>query len=133
MAIIERDIAMIDELRSAKAETPWLEFKVGNYSPETIGKYCSALSNGACIEQRDRGYLVWGIDDSTHDVVGTDFSPETCRVGDQPLELWLANAMSPSIAFSFETIEHLDGRLELIDWGGKEHLENLAEEVACAL
>ena len=30
-------------------------------------------------------------------------------------------------------VEHLDGRLELIDWGGKEHLENLAEEVACAL
>ena len=30
-------------------------------------------------------------------------------------------------------VEHLDGRLELIDWGGKEHRENLAEEVACAL
>ena len=30
-------------------------------------------------------------------------------------------------------VEHLDGRLELIDWDGKEHLENLAEEVACAL
>ena len=114
MAMIERDIAMIDELRSAKAETAWLDFKVDNYSPETIGKYCSALSNGACIEQRDRGYLVWGIDDSTHDVVGTNFSPETCRVGDQPLELWLANALSPSIAFSFQTIEHPDGRLVVL-------------------
>ena len=39
MATAERDIAMIDEFRSAKVETSWLEFKVGNCSPEMIGKY----------------------------------------------------------------------------------------------
>lgn len=80
-----------------------------------IGKYCSALSNGACIEQRDRGHVVWGVEDETHEIVGTRFVPETSTVGDQPLTLWLAKALQPSIAFSFRTIQHPQGRVVLLD------------------
>ena len=72
-----RDLDLINELLALPAETTWLEFKGSNSDPEMIGKRCSALSNSARIEGRDCAYLVWGIDDETHAILGTDFNPDT--------------------------------------------------------
>jgi len=110
-----RDIALIDQLRAEPAETPWLEFKSNNTDPEMIGKRCSALANSARIEGQDLAYMVWGIEDETHAVVGTEFNPDTKKVGNQDLPLWLANSLQPSIAFSFRTVEHPQGRLVLLE------------------
>lgn len=110
-----RDIALIDELRSKPGETPWLEFKQ-NYSDfEMIGKYCSALSNSARLEGHDMAFLLWGIEDNTHAVTGTDFNPDTFKVGNQPLPFVLAKQLQPSIAFSFRTINHPQGRVVLLE------------------
>ena len=110
-----RDIALIDELRALPAETPWLEFKGNNTDPEMIGKRCSGLSNSARIEGRDCAYMLWGIEDGSHAVIGTDFNPDTKRVGGQVLPLWLANSLQPSIAFSFRVVEHPEGRVVLLE------------------
>lgn len=110
-----RDIALIDQLRAEPAETPWLEFKSNNTDPEMIGKRCSALANSARIEGQDLAYMVWGVEDETHAVVGTDFNPDTKKVGNQGLPLWLANSLQPSIAFSFRTVAHPEGRLVLLE------------------
>ena len=84
-----RDSALIDQLRAEAAETPWLEFKSNNTDPEMIGKRCSALANSARIEGRDMAYMVWGIEDESHAIIGTDFNPEAKKVGNQALSLWL--------------------------------------------
>ena len=110
-----RDIALIDQLRAEPAETQWLEFKVNNYAPDMIGKRCSALANAARIDGRELAYMVWGIADDTHAVVGTAFNPDAQRVGNQALQLWLANSLQPSIAFSFRTVAHPDGRVVLLE------------------
>ncbi len=110
-----RDIALIDELRAQPAETPWLEFKGSNADPEMIGKRCSALANSARIEGQDLAYMVWGVEDGTHAVVGTDFNPDTKKVGNQGLPLWLANSLQPSIAFSFRTVGHPEGRIVMLE------------------
>jgi predicted HTH transcriptional regulator len=110
-----RDIALIDQLRAEPAEAPWLEFKSNNTDPEMIGKRCSALANSARVEGRDLAYMVWGIEDETHAVVGTEFNPDTKKVGNQGFALWLANSLQPSIAFSFRTVEHPQGRLVLLE------------------
>lgn len=110
-----RDIALIDQLRAELSESSWLEFKVGNTDPDMIGRCCSALANGARIDGRDMAYMVWGIADETHAVVGTDFNPDTKKSGNQALPLWLANSLQPSIAFSFRTVDHPDGRLVLLE------------------
>ena len=85
-----RDIDLIDQLRAEPAETSWLEFKSNNTDPEMIGKRCSALANSARIEGQDLAYMVWGIADGTHAVVGTEFNPDARKVGNQGLPLWLA-------------------------------------------
>lgn len=101
-----RDLALIDDLRARPAETAWFEFKASNGDPDMIGKRCAALSNAARIEGQDMAYIVWGVEDGSHAVVGTAFNPDTQKVGNQPLPLWLANSLQPSIAFSFRTVQH---------------------------
>lgn len=111
----DRDIALIDELLAQPAETSWLELKHNNSEPDMIGLRCAALSNAARLEGRAFAYMIWGVEDGSHRIVGTDFNPDTRRAGNQPLLLWLANALQPSPAFSFRTVAHPDGRMVLLE------------------
>jgi predicted HTH transcriptional regulator len=110
-----RDIALVDHLRAQPSEAEWIEFKVNNSDPEMIGKRCSALSNAARAEGKDSAYMLWGVEDGTHAVLGTEFVPENRKVGNQNLLLWLANALQPSVAFSFRVVEHPEGRVVLLE------------------
>ena len=40
-----------------------------NNDPKIIGEYISALSNSASICDKDKAYIIWGIEDRTHDIV----------------------------------------------------------------
>ena len=111
----QRDIDLIDELRSYQSEMPWLEFKSNHSDPEQIGKLVSALSNAARFEDKDIAYLIWGIDDNTQKVKGTTFDPFRKRVGNQVFELWLRNKLSPAPAFQFRQVSHPNGDLVLLE------------------
>jgi predicted HTH transcriptional regulator len=110
-----RDIDLIDELCAQPSETQWLEFKANNINPEVIGKRCSALSNAACIEGRDCAYMLWGIEDGSHVIIGTTFDPNAEKINNQLLQLWLVNCLQPSIAFSFRVINHPQGRVVVLE------------------
>lgn len=110
-----RDIALINDLCAQPAETPWLEFKGNNTDPEAIGKRCSALSNSARIEGRDYAYMLWGIEDGSHAIIGTTFNPDAQKVSGQVMQLWLANCLQPSIPFSFSVVNHPRGRVVLLE------------------
>jgi ATP-dependent DNA helicase RecG len=69
------------ELIAMPTETEWVEFKQNNKQPEEIGEHISALSNSAALCGKVNAYLVWGVDDKTHKVVGTSFSPVTEKRG----------------------------------------------------
>jgi len=112
---IERDIALVDELRAHTSEAPWLEFKRNNVDPEVIGKLCSALSNSARMEGKDCAFVVWGVENDDHTVAGTHFDPEAQTVGGTALQLWLANRLQPSITFTFREIAHPQGRIVLLE------------------
>jgi len=110
-----RDIDLIDELRGRNAESSWVEFKRDNSRPDMIGARCSALSNAARLEGKDFGYMIWGIDDATHEVVGTQFDPDAARIGSTELQLWLAQQLQPSIPFNFRIVGHPEGRIVLLE------------------
>ena len=69
----DRFRALVDELCRLPGETEWVEFKANYQPPQAIGEYISALANAACWKDKPRGYLVFGINDETHEVVGTSF------------------------------------------------------------
>lgn len=94
---------LLSELRSLPNETEWLEFKVNN--TQEIGEYISALSNSACIHNKEFGYLVLGIDDDTHKIVGTNFSQYQKAKGNEELISWLTRLLEPRINFEFFPFE----------------------------
>ena len=99
---------LVRELCKQPAETEWLEFKHNNADPQDIGEYLSALANSAALCGKANAYLVWGIDDDTHAIVGTSFSPANAKVGGEELENWLLRLLAPKIHFRFYTVE-IDG------------------------
>ena len=64
---------LVAELRKLPAETSWVEFKENNSNPEDIGEYISALSNSAALSGKASAYVLWGVRNGTHEVVGTSF------------------------------------------------------------
>ncbi len=96
--------SLVQSLRKLSNETEWVEFKKNNSDPNEIGEYISALSNSAALTGKNRGYFVWGIDDSTHDVVGSVFSPSKSKVGNEELENWLLRLLEPKINFEFHSV-----------------------------
>lgn len=101
-------ISLVQELRKLPNETEWLEFKHNNDDPQEIGEYLSALANSAALFGKAHAYLVWGIENGTHAVIGTSFSPLTAKVGNEALENWLLRLLSPKIHFRFYPLE-MDG------------------------
>jgi ATP-dependent DNA helicase RecG len=111
-------IALVDRLRALPSETEWVEFKRDNTNPQLIGEYLSALANEACLRQQARGYLVFGIDDDTHDVVGTGFDPYTHKAkGNQDLLPWLGALLSPNTGVEPWVIAHPEGRVVMLAVG----------------
>ncbi|WP_419557249.1 helix-turn-helix domain-containing protein [Phascolarctobacterium succinatutens] len=100
---------LVRELCKYKDELPWLEFKHNNYDPDMIGADISALANGATLDERNYAYFLWGIDDKTHEIVGTEYNLQTLKKGNQELENWLRGSLSPNADFEYQ-ITNIDGR-----------------------
>ena len=92
---------LVRELCKLPQETEWVEFKVGQEDPQTIGKNTSALANSAALEGKAFAYIVWGIRDEDHVVVGTSFNPRSKRVGNEELKNWLLRLLEPRIDIRF--------------------------------
>lgn len=100
-------VGLVNGLRKWSKETEWIEFKYNRAVPEEIGEYISALANSAALTGRTNAFMVWGVDDATHEIIGTDFDPTFVKKGGEELENWLLRLMTPKIDFRFHpmTIE----------------------------
>ncbi len=96
---------LVRELCKYSEELPWLEFKHDNYTPETIGEDISALANGATLDEKSCAYFIWGIDDLTHQVVGTSYNLQNLKKGREELENWLRGLLSKNADFEYQTVE----------------------------
>ena len=105
---------LIDSLLVKNKETEWIEFKENFHSKEEIGERISALSNSAFLCNMPYGYMVFGINDDTLKVVGTDFYATRKKVGNEELESWLSTRLNPRI--DFEIIDDFDYEAN-VAWG----------------
>lgn len=92
---------LLSGLRSLPTEKEWVEFKENRAEPDEIGEYISALSNSARLKGEPYGYMVWGVHDVTHEVVGTRFVPGAAKQGAEELEHWLVRLLSPRLDIRF--------------------------------
>jgi predicted HTH transcriptional regulator len=93
--------SLLRELANLPKETEWVEFKQNNDDPDQLGEYISALANTAALYGKKSAYMVWGIDNETHAVIGTIFKPSVARHKQQELESWLLQKLAPKIEFRF--------------------------------
>ncbi|MBQ9687436.1 MAG: putative DNA binding domain-containing protein [Oscillospiraceae bacterium] len=95
---------LVNELRKLPTEPPWVEFKHDNYDPNMIGCDISALANSAALHEKSCAYMIWGIDDKTHDIVGTNYNLQTLKKGNQEIENWLRFLLSKNADFEFHAV-----------------------------
>ncbi len=57
------------------AETECVEFKraKNNFDIDKLGKYFSAISNEATLKNKQYGWIVFGVDDKTHEFINTHY------------------------------------------------------------
>lgn len=96
------------------AETSWIEFKENNFHADTVGKYVSGLANAAMLARKQHAFMVWGIRDGTHEVVGTNVGLERRKAGNIELLFWLSQTLRPKINVSIETIVVEDKLIEML-------------------
>lgn len=101
--------SLIRELVSYSQETEWLEFKLNFHSNEEIGERISALANGACLNNKENGFLIFGIEDKTHIIKGTTFKVKSATQGNEELENWLIQRLDPRIDFKTYEFYYSEG------------------------
>ncbi len=80
-------------------ESETVEFKEASndYGTDRIGRYFSALANEANLEGAESAWLVFGVNDKTRAVVGTDYREDSERL--QSLKQQVAQDSEPRISF----------------------------------
>ena len=67
-----------------------------------IGERISGLANSVVLHMKEYGYIIWGISDDDHSIVGTSFNPLSEKKGNEPLVNWLRHQITDNIDFEFE-------------------------------
>lgn len=107
--------SLLDEL-IARWESEVVEFKQASsdYDTGKIGEYFSALSNEANLRGYERAWMVFGVNNKTRAVVGTDYRPESERL--HALKNQIAQGTEPTITFrEIHVLHHDEGRVVLLE------------------
>lgn len=107
------DLQYLNELLRYDYEKEWLEFKENWFEPNELGEYISALSNAAAECGRRFAYFIWGVNDETHEIIGTSFNPDR-NVKSESLSHFLARQVYPHINFRFEEMFVEDKRIVVL-------------------
>ena len=97
-------------------ENEVVEFKDANdnYSTNDIGKYFSALSNEANLRNITQAWLVFGIDNKTRKVIGSDYRKEPERLNG--LKMQITEGTDPNVSLrNIHVLDHPDGRVVLFE------------------
>lgn len=97
-------------------ENEVVEFKqAGNdFNTDRIGEYFSALSNEANLRGLDRAWLIFGVNNKSRAVVGSDYRPEPDRL--HSLKNQIAQAAEPGITLrDIHVLNHPQGRVVLFE------------------
>lgn len=106
--------ALLASLCALPREQNWVEFKTSMFNPETVGKYISGLANAAMLERQKAAYMVWGVEDASHDIVGTSVRLETEKKGDELFLFWMSKYLRPKININHHKVIVDGKRVEML-------------------
>ena len=99
---------LVEELVQLPNETEIVEFKHNNFEPDMIGKDISALANSAAYKGKDKAYMIWGVHNESHVILGTNYNQFSKFQGNQEIGTWLRTLLSKNADFDFFDTE-VDG------------------------
>ncbi|HEX4953819.1 MAG TPA: ATP-binding protein [Thermoanaerobaculia bacterium] len=108
-------VDLLSSLVQQPSETEWVELKQDNINPEEIGRNISALSNSAILHDQERAFIVWGVEDGAHAVVGSSFRPRQAKFRSQGLENWLTTQLEPRVQFWIHEFEYSGRRCVIFE------------------
>ncbi|CAN5212820.1 helix-turn-helix domain-containing protein [soil metagenome] len=105
---------LLESLIKFPKETEWIEFKQNSFIPEEFGEYLSALSNSALLHDKEYAYIVFGVEDGSHNIVGTKINLLNEKIGSQELENWAATQLAPRIDFKIYQFDYNNLPISLV-------------------
>ncbi len=97
--------ALLKRLLQEPSERTWLEFKQNNEDPDEIGKCVAACANAAMLAEKERAYIVFGIENGTKRRVGTGVRLGEKKKGGENFENWLTRLLEPRIVLELLDFE----------------------------
>jgi ATP-dependent DNA helicase RecG len=93
--------ALLRRLLAEPDEGPWLEFKMNTDDCDQIARTVCACANGAMLSDRDRAFIIWGIEDKTKARIGTNIRLSNIKKGGENLTNWMARLIEPRLMLEF--------------------------------
>lgn len=106
---------LVETLIAHPREAEWFEFKRNRFDRDEFGQYISALANSAILADQRCAYVVYGVDDRTHEVVGTAVDILGERVGNEAYVNWLARMLDPRLTVLIEEGECRGQRVVVVE------------------
>lgn len=97
-------------------ESEVVEFKEANtnFATSNIGQYFSALANEANLKNVEAGWLVFGVNDRSRAVVGTNYRTDPEHL--QSLKMQITQNIDPKMTFrDVHELDHPDGRVLIME------------------
>jgi ATP-dependent DNA helicase RecG len=115
MAMDQADLLSLLDRLISNWENEVIEFKRGKdgFSSSDLGKYTSALANEANLRGRERGWLVFGVDNKTRAVVGTTYKEDPARL--QADKVQVLNGTGSFTFRDIHTLDHPHGRVVMFE------------------
>ncbi len=101
--------ALLRRLLEEPSETGWLEFKHNNNDPDEIARCVSACANAAMLLEKERAFIIFGIENKTKKRLGTAVRLHETKKGNENLANWLSHMITPRLMMEFLDFED-DGK-----------------------
>ena len=98
--------ALLKRLAQEPNESAWLEFKHNNSSPDMIGQWASACANAAILAGKERAFIVFGVDNKSRALVGTNVNLVEMKKGGENFANWISRMIEPRLMMDFCDFKH---------------------------
>ncbi|MDD2260229.1 MAG: putative DNA binding domain-containing protein [Acholeplasmataceae bacterium] len=126
---MDKYLDIIANLLNLNDEYEWLDFKENWFNKDEIGEYISAVANGACLCGKEYGYILWGVEDNSRNVVGTNINFDR-DIDHEPYKHYLARKLKPSVAFEVIERKYENKRVILLQVPASKSVQTKFNDVA---
>ena len=126
---MDKYLDILENLLLLEDEYEWLDFKENWFNKDEIGEYISAVANGACLCDKEYGYIIWGVKDNSRDIVGTSINFDK-DINHEPYKHYLARNLKPSIAFEVIEKEYQGKRIVMLQIPSSKSVQTKYKDVS---